>query len=101
MLLRDIAPMAPRQAVSVPIAQRQDAACPAISLRDKALAFSFAGIARDFLTETGKRLDKCAYRTRSGRRLPPKSIVRTTPSESGVRMPTVRAPIAAAVSTAG
>ena len=31
-----------------------------MSLRDKARAFSFAGIARDFLTETGKRLGECA-----------------------------------------
>ena len=71
-----------------------------MSLRDKALAFSFAGNARDFLAKTGKRLGKCANRTRSGRRLPPKPIVRNETSESGVRMPTVPPPIAAAVSTA-
>ena len=100
MLLRDIAPMAPRQAVSVPIAQRQDAACPAISLRDNALAFSFAGIARDFLRKPENAWVSAPIGTWSGRRLPPKPVVRNETSESGSWMPTVYAPIAAAVSTA-
>ena len=100
MLLRDIAPMAPRQAVSVPIAQRQDAACPAISLRDKALAFSFADSVRDFLRKPENAWVSAPIGTWSGRRLPPKPVVRNETSESGSWMPTVHAPIAAAVSTA-
>ena len=66
----------------------------------KCLAFSFADIVRDFLRKPENAWLSTPIGTWSGRRLPPKPIVRTIPSESGVRMPTVRAPIAAAVSTA-